>query len=244
MRDTYIVTGAGKGIGRSFAQSVAEAGNNLSLISRTSSDLETLKTELLSINSEIKVSTHSIDLSNHDQTKDAFNSIERIHGQSIKAIVCCAGSWVKSKPMHELETSDFLEGIQSNFFSLFNTVKESLRICSSELKGLSIITFGGTSGEWMNPEAPVMSISKGAVSNYTRILAKQLLPEEVHVAHIIIDGIISNERGFALKPDSREEDYIKIESVVKEIHHIIGQNKDAWTFELDIRPYTRNTKLI
>ncbi len=244
MKNTYIVTGAGKGVGRSFAKSVAEAGGNLALISRTSTDLESLKAELLEINTNVKISIHPTDLSDHYQTKLAFNLIESIHGKSIKAIICFAGAWIKSKPIEELETSDFLEGIQSNFFTIFNTIKEALRICSPELKGISIVTLGGTSGVWMNPEAPVMSISKGMVSHYSRILAKQLLPKEVHVAHIIIDGLIRNERGLTLKPDLREEEYIKVESIIREIHHVIEQTRDAWTFELDIRPHTRNTRLI
>lgn len=96
----------------------------------------------------------------------------------------------------------------------------------------------------MNPEAPVMSIAKGAVSNFSRIMAKQLLSKEVHVAHIVIDGLIFNKRGQDLASDLNEDNFIKPESVAREIHHVINQSQDAWTFEWDIRPYTRNTRSI
>jgi hypothetical protein len=62
--------------------------------------------------------------------------------------------------------------------------------------------------------------------------------------HLVIDGPILNERGKILNPDLLENDYIKLESVAREIHHVINQSHDAWTFEWDIRPYTRKTKLI
>lgn len=244
MKNTYIITGAGKGLGRFFAKTVAKLEADIALISRTESDLMSLKKELLEINNRIKISIHSADLSDPHQAKNAFNEINLIHARTINAIICFAGSWVKSKPLNELEISDFVAGLQSNFFCTFNSIKEVIRICEPELKGLSIITIGGTSSIWMNPEAPVMSVAKGAVSHYSRIAAKQLLHKEVHVAHVVIDGPVLNERGRLLNTELQENDFIKPESIVSEIHHLIGQSSDSWTFELDIRPYTRNTKLI
>ncbi|EKD75682.1 MAG: short-chain dehydrogenase/reductase SDR [uncultured bacterium] len=200
--------------------------------------------ELKNINPKITISIHPTDLSLHHQTINTFNEIKELSGKSIKSLICFAGSWIKSKSIDELSTEDFLIGLQSNFFCTFNAIKETLRISNPELEGLSIITIGGTSSVWMNPEAPIMSVSKGALSNYSRLLAKQLLSKKVHVAHIIIDGPILNERGKLLNPDLIESDFIKPESIAYEIHHVIDQSQDAWTFEWDIRPYTRKTKLI
>ncbi|HBB7077294.1 TPA: SDR family NAD(P)-dependent oxidoreductase [Legionella pneumophila] len=244
MTNTYIITGAGKGSGCFFAKTVAELGHDIALISRTASELENLKIELQRINANIKISTHAVDLSDPLQTRKSFDIIHSIHGQTIKAVICFAGSWIKSKPIELLESSDFLEGLQSNFFCTFNTIKETIRISSGALQGLAIITIGGTSSIWMNPEAPVMSVAKGAVSHYSRVLAKQLLSKGIHVAHLIIDGPILNDRGLALNPDFRENEFIKPESIAREIHHVINQPHDAWTFEWDIRPFTRLTKLI
>ncbi|HFL3359739.1 TPA: SDR family NAD(P)-dependent oxidoreductase, partial [Legionella pneumophila] len=167
MTSTYIITGAGKGSGRFFAKTVAELGHDIALISRTASDLESLKIELQRINANIKISTHAFDLSDPLQTKKVFDVIHSVHDQTIKAVICFAGSWIKSKPIELLETSDFLEGLQSNFFCTFNTIKETIRISREALDGLVIITIGGTSSVWMNPEAPVMSVAKGAVSHYS-----------------------------------------------------------------------------
>jgi short-subunit dehydrogenase len=244
VKNTYIITGASKGLGRFFAKTIVQLGANLALIARTEADLTILKSELIQMNSNSKISIHPTDLSDPDQTKKTFDDIKSIHGHSIKAVICFAGSWVKSKELDALEMNDFLKGLQLNFFTTFNTIKESIRISETDLKGLSIITIGGTSSIWMNPEAPIMSVAKGAVGHYARILAKQLLDKEVHVAHFIIDGPVLNKRGKMLNPDLQEEDFIKPESIAREIQHIINQTKDAWTFEWDIRPYTRKTRLI
>lgn len=40
------------------------------------------------------------------------------------------------------------------------------------------------------------------------------------------------------------ENFILPESIAKEIQYVIEQTPDAWTFEWDIRPYTRDVKLI
>ena len=216
----------------------------MAILSRIESDLINLKAELLQINKKINVSIHVVDLVQPDETKEAFNVIKSIYDTSIKSLVCFAGSWIKSKPLADLEIADFLEGLESNFFCTFNAIKEVVRICEPELKGLSIITIGGSSGVWMNPEAPVMSVAKGAIRHLSRVIAKQLLLKEVHVAHIIIDGPILNERGKYLNATLQEKDFIKLDSVASEIHHVINQSPDAWTFEWDIRPWTWNTKLI
>ena len=242
MKNTYIITGAGKGTGRYFAKTIHKG--DVALISRTRADLESLREELLAINPKMRISIHPADLSNPNQTKLAFDEIKNIHGNSIKAVICFASAWVKSKSLDELTQKDFLEGLQANFFNTFNTIKETIRITSPDLAGLSIITICGTSGTWMNPEAPIMSVAKGAISNYSRVLAKQLIPQQVHVAHIIIDGPILNERGKLMNEHLQENEFIKLESVAKEIHHVINQSEDAWTFEWDIRPFTRNTRLI
>lgn len=244
IKKTYIITGAGKGTGRFFTKTVAELDGDVALISRTTSDLESLKSELLALNPKMKVSIHSADLTDPNQTKNTFDAIKDFHGTGIKAVICFASAWIKSKSLDQLTTDDFMEGLQANFFSTFNTIKESIRIATPNLAGLTIITIGGTSGTWMNPEAPIMSVAKGAVSNYSRVIAKQLLAQQVHVAHIIIDGPILNERGKILNEHLQENDFIKLESIAKEIHHVINQSEDAWTFEWDIRPYTRNTRLI
>ena len=117
MKNTYVITGAGKGSGRVFAKTVANLGANIALVSRTELDLIHLKEELLQMNNRIKISIHAVDLTDPNRTKEAFNEIKATHGSSIKALVCFAGSWIKSKPISELEASDFLEGLQSNFFS-------------------------------------------------------------------------------------------------------------------------------
>jgi len=244
MKNTYIITGAGKGSGRVFAIEAAKLGKNLALIARTALDLEGLKSELEKINNQIKISLHVADLSNTENTKSAFNDIEREHGKNIQALICFAGTWVKSKEINELAAQDFLEGLQANFFCTFNAIKETLHISQSELKGLTIITLGGTSSAWMNPEAPVMSVAKGAVSHYSKSLAKKLIEQEVHVAHLVIDGPVYNERGLLMTSGLSEDDYIKPESIAAEIQHVINQTKDAWTYEWDIRPFTRKNKLL
>lgn len=112
MKNTYVITGAGQGSGHFFAKTVATLGANIALLSRTQSDLDSLKTELLQINSTIKISTHTVDLSDPHQTKIAFDSVKLIHGASIKAVICFAGSWINSKTLDTLEAGR----IEGKFF--------------------------------------------------------------------------------------------------------------------------------
>ena len=238
MTSTYIITGAGKGSGRFFAKTVAELGHDIALISRTASDLESLKIELQRINANIKISTHAFDLSDPLQTKKVFDVIHSVHDQTIKAVICFAGSWIKSKPIELLETSDFLEGLQSNFFCTFNTIKETIRISREALDGLVIITIGGTSSVWMNPEAPVMSVAKGAVSHYSRVLAKQLLSKGIHVAHFVIDGGIRSAARPV--PADRPDSLLDPDAIAETYWAVLQQHRSAWSWEVEVRPWVES----
>lgn len=70
-------------------------------------------------------------------------------------------------------------------------------------------------------------------------MARELGPRGVHVAHVIVDGIIDLESttkmmGPASVPDSR----ISPDALADAFVSVHEQQRSAWTHELDVRPYT------
>ena len=66
-------------------------------------------------------------------------------------------------------------------------------------------------------------------------LARELGPQGIHVAHLIIDGVMWGARArdsFKMK----REQCLEPESVARTCLHLINQDRSAWTHELDIRP--------
>ncbi len=72
-------------------------------------------------------------------------------------------------------------------------------------------------------------------------MARELGPQGIHIAHIIVDGLIENRSTEALFPDlvaSKAEDgIIQPDQLAEAYWQLHKQPRTAWTFEQDIRPY-------
>jgi NAD(P)-dependent dehydrogenase (short-subunit alcohol dehydrogenase family) len=68
-------------------------------------------------------------------------------------------------------------------------------------------------------------------------LARTLGPRGVHVAYVVIDAVIDvpwTRRAF---PDRPEEFFIQPAGIADAVHHLVHQERSAWTFQLDLRPF-------
>ncbi len=83
---------------------------------------------------------------------------------------------------------------------------------------------------------------KQALRALAQSLAREVGPKGIHVSHVIIDGLIENENARSLFPedfDSRPKDGILQPAEIAEAYwQLYNQHKSAWTFEIDLRPYS------
>ena len=73
-------------------------------------------------------------------------------------------------------------------------------------------------------------------------MAKELGPQGIHVAHIVIDGMIDTDFIRSLIPDSfaerlENESILQPDHIAENYWQLHCQPRDAWTFELDVRPW-------
>jgi len=85
MRKRILITGASSGLGRGMAREFARAGSDLALCARRLDRLEALKAELNAAHPDIRVSIHSLDVTDHDQVfavfasaRDALGGLDRV----------------------------------------------------------------------------------------------------------------------------------------------------------------------
>ena len=83
--------------------------------------------------------------------------------------------------------------------------------------------------------------AKHALRALAQSMARELGPKGVHVAHVIVDGAIDTEfirstfpERYALK---EQDGILNPEHIAENYWHLHQQPRDAWTFELDLRPY-------
>jgi hypothetical protein len=72
---------------------------------------------------------------------------------------------------------------------------------------------------------------------FAQALARELWPKGIHVAHIIIDGVISeNELGLGVE-DQPPEPLMNPAAIAEAYWGLVKQDRSAWSLELDLRPH-------
>lgn len=83
--------------------------------------------------------------------------------------------------------------------------------------------------------------AKHAKRALAQSMARELGPQNIHVAHVVIDGAIDTpwiRSNFSQLIEKEGEDaLLKPQDIADNYYHIYKQPKSAWTFELDLRPY-------
>jgi len=103
--------------------------------------------------------------------------------------------------------------------------------------GGTIIFTGATSAVRGRDGALGFSAAKFSNRGMAESMARELGPEGIHVAHVVIDGQIETPRVEQQYPDRDEETFLDPDSVADSYWHLIEQDRSSWTLELDVRPH-------
>eukprot|EP00250_Pteridium_aquilinum_P014424 c21978_g1_i4 orf=127-384(+) len=78
-----------------------------------------------------------------------------------------------------------------------------------------------------------IACGKFALRALAQCLAREFQCQGVHVAHVVVDGVISSKRKVELDDDASK---MSPEAIAEAYWHLHMQNRGAWTHELDLRP--------
>jgi NAD(P)-dependent dehydrogenase (short-subunit alcohol dehydrogenase family) len=78
--------------------------------------------------------------------------------------------------------------------------------------------------------------AKFAVRGLAQSLAVELWPKSIHVAHVIIDGIIGTPQVRKRHEASAKEPLLRPEAIAEAYWNLIQQDRSAWSLEIDLRP--------
>lgn len=68
-------------------------------------------------------------------------------------------------------------------------------------------------------------------------MARHLWPSGIHVALVIIDGVVDLPRTRKSMPDRGDDFFVKPASVAETVYHLSTQERSAWSFEVEARPF-------
>ncbi len=102
--------------------------------------------------------------------------------------------------------------------------------------GGTVLFTGATTSVRGRDGAIGFSAAKFACRGMAQSMARELGPEGVHVAHVVIDGQILTP-GVRESTGGRDPDsYLDPDEIAEQYWHLVEQDRTAWTLELDLRP--------
>ena len=235
MTESCLVVGAGDNLGAAIARRFAREGFH-TVVSRRRGDFSGLVAE---IEKEGGTATgiHS-DARNEDEVVALVNKIETELGP-LKACIFNIGGNVQFS-IADTTARVYYKVWEMCAYSGFLVGREVSIPMSKRNKGTIIFT-GASASLRGNSGFAAFSGGKHALRALAQSMAKELGPKGVHVAHVIIDGLINNPATRELFPErfeKRGEDGILQPDEIAEAYwqlHI--QPRSTWTFELDLRPF-------
>jgi len=232
-----LVIGAGDSTGGAIAKRFAREGYTACVTRRSADKLEPLLAEIREAGGEAY--GFGSDARKEEDVLALMQKIEAEIGP-IEVFVFNIGANVWSGILEETARK-YQKIWEMGCFSGFLTAREAARHMVTRGRGTIIFT-GATAAIRGAANFAAFSGSKHALRALAQSMARELGPQGIHVAHIVIDGAIDTDFIRTALPAvyaRKEHDGILNPDHIAENYWFLHkQPRDAWTFELDLRPWS------
>ncbi len=220
-----LVVGAGEGLGDSLISTLSKSGYQVVALNRSIHQKENPP-------NLDRTSIKQIDLSNSTMVKTTMNEIVQEYG--IPAVVIHNPAQLHIKPFLETSVEDFELAWKSMVLSAVNVLHSVIPPMLLQGKG-TVIVSGATGSIRGGANFSAFASAKFALRGLTQSLAREYQKQGIHIAHVILDGILDTARSRKLHNLDPAE-MMSTEDVANAFLQIIQQPPSAWTHELDLRP--------
>jgi len=222
---TALIVGAGAGLSASLARALSKDGIKVALAARTTEDLNDLAVEA-------QAETFACDASRRSEVEKLFENLDATVGAP--NIVIYNASYRTRGPFAELDPAEVEKSLAVTAFGAFLVAREAVRRMLPNGHGAILFT-GASAGVKGYPQSAPFAMGKFALRGLSQSMARELHPQGIHVAHVVIDGGIRSAR--RAEPPDKPASLLDPDAIAQSYLHIIRQPKSAWATEIELRPW-------
>jgi NAD(P)-dependent dehydrogenase (short-subunit alcohol dehydrogenase family) len=230
---TAVIAGIGPGLGAALARKFGKEGCHVGLLARSADSMERLVGELE--HKGVQAMGVLCDIAEPPEVVDAFQHIRERLGPISILVNNASGGGPWNRGLIDTTLEDFEAGWRVSAYGALLCCKETVPDML-KLGGGTILFTGATSS--VRGAALAFSSAKFAVRGLAQSLARELWPKGIHVAHVIIDGVIDTEAVRERFTPGPDEPLLNPEAIAATYWHLVQQDKSAWSLEVDVRPST------
>jgi NAD(P)-dependent dehydrogenase (short-subunit alcohol dehydrogenase family) len=235
-RGVALVIGAGDATGGAIAKRFATGGYIACLTRRDVAKLEPVLEQIRAAGG----TAHGFgsDARKEEEVVALIEQVERDLGP-IEVLVFNIGANVPSSILEETARKYFKVWEMACFGGFLNGREVARRMVA---RGRGTILFTGATASLRGAaNFAAFSGAKHALRALAQSMARELGPKNIHVAHVVVDGAIDTEfirSNFPERYATKSDDGIlSPEHIAENYWYLHTQPRDAWTFELDLRPW-------
>jgi NAD(P)-dependent dehydrogenase (short-subunit alcohol dehydrogenase family) len=216
-----LIGGMGEGLGSALAHYFLAKGYHVIGFNRSVNN--NVRKEIVQV---------KVDLSDQSLVRKALEQIQLTH--RVPDVFIHNAAELAIAPFEQTTVEQFEQCWRAGTLSAFILSKELLPLMAE--KGGTAIFTGATASIRGGNNFSAFSSAKFALRGLVQSLARQYQSLGVHVAHVLVDGIIDTERSRKLHSLPAEK-MLNPQDIAECYWQLCQQPKSAWTHELDLRPH-------
>jgi len=220
-----LIVGAGSGLSASIARLFAKSGMKVALAARSVDDLGALT-------QEIGGKALACDASRGADVAKLFADLEAAGGAP--DIVVYNASYRTRGPLVELDPAEVERSIAVSAFGGFLVAQQAVKRMLPHAHGAILLTGASASVKGYAQSAP-FAMGKFALRGLAQSMARELSPQGIHVAHVVVDGGIRSGR--RADPADRPDSTLDPDAIAQTYLHLLQQPRSTWSWEIEVRPW-------
>jgi NAD(P)-dependent dehydrogenase (short-subunit alcohol dehydrogenase family) len=223
--NTALIVGVGSGLSASLARALSKDGIKVALAARSTGDLDPLV-------KETGAKAFACDASQRADVEKLFAELDGSIGEP--DIVIYNASYRTRGPFVDLDPAEVEKAIAVTAYGAFLVSQMAARRMLRNKHGAILLT-GASAGVKGYAQSAPFAMGKFALRGMAQSMARELSPQGIHVAHVVIDGGIRSARRPAA-PDAPDS-LLDPDAIAESYMHLIRQPRSTWAWEIELRPW-------
>lgn len=223
-----VVAGVGEGNGAAMAKRFAADGYRIALLARSTAFSEKLAEEIGDARA------YACDVGDPAAVESAVTEIRRDMGEP-DVLLYNAGSG-SFGDIEAITPAQFETSWRTNAFGALLLSQAVIPAMTHKGSGAIVFT-GATASRRGGPRSAAFAPAKAAQRALAESMARSLWPRGVHVALIVVDGVVDIPRTRERLSDKPDDFFIKPDAVAAIAAALVAQDRSAWSFEVEARPF-------
>jgi NAD(P)-dependent dehydrogenase (short-subunit alcohol dehydrogenase family) len=222
---TALIVGVGSGLSASVARTFAKAGMKVALAARRLDNLKDLAREVGGY-------AFTCDSTDRTQVAKLFADVEAAGGAP--DVVVYNASYRTRGPFIDLDPVEVERAIAVTVYGGFLVAQQAAKRMVPKGHGAIMLT-GASAGVKGYPLSAPFAMGKFALRGLAQSMARELQPQGIHVAHIVVDGGILSPR--RPNPSDKPDAMLDPDAIAQSYLDLLRQHRSAWAWEIELRPW-------